>query len=82
MNGHHANVGALLRAIDCLYRAGVDVDPLNRLPGEGGPGRTDVKNQPLAVRSPDARIGQLMMARSKSDLFHRATLMHGVRIRV
>ena len=57
MNGHHTDMSPVLRTIEDLYGPGLHIDPFNRLPGKGGSRRTNVKNQPLAVRSPGARVG-------------------------
>jgi hypothetical protein len=52
----------------------MNIDPFNGLAGKRGPRRSYVENQPLAVRRPGIDIGKLMMAGSKSDLFHGGIL--------
>ena len=53
----HADVGAVLGAINHLHRAAGDVDPLDAQTGERGAARAHVISQPLAVRRPDVDIG-------------------------
>lgn len=53
----HADVGAVLGAINHLHRAAGDVDTLDAEAGERGAVRTHVISQPLAVRRPDVDIG-------------------------
>jgi len=82
MDGHHPNMCAVCGAINHLHLTRVDINPLDGFTGKGRPGRTNVKDQPLAVCGPGAGVGELMVAGSESDLFHEDTLMRGCRIRV
>ncbi len=82
MYGHDPNMRAVCGAINHLYFTRFDVNPLNGVAGKRCPGRADVKDQPLAVCSPGAGVGELMVAGSEGDLFHEDTLMRGCRIRV
>ncbi len=52
MDGHHTNMRPVFRTIEDLYGPGLHINPFNRLSGKGGSRRTNVKGQPLAVRSP------------------------------
>ena len=70
MHGHHADVRALRGTINGLHRAAVYVHSLYGLAGERRAGRADVVHQPLAVGGPGAGVGELVVARSKGNLFH------------
>ena len=67
---HHADVRALRGTINGLHRAAVYVHSLYGLAGERRAGRADVVHQPLAVGGPGAGVGELVVARSKGNLFH------------
>lgn len=53
----HADVCAVLGAINHFHRAAGDVNPLDAQAGERGAARAHVISQPLAVRRPDVDIG-------------------------
>ncbi|MNN53757.1 hypothetical protein D3C81_1685340 [compost metagenome] len=78
----HADVRAINRTINHFRFAIMNIDAFNGFTGKRRAGRTDVKNQPLAVRRPGLGVSELMMAGGKSDLFHKGTLMRVGRIRV
>ena len=82
MNGHHADMRAVSRAINHLYLTRRDIDPFDGFTGERRTGRAHVVDQPLAVRRPGIDVGQLVVAGSEGDLFHEDTLMRSYRIRV
>jgi hypothetical protein len=75
MNGHYANVCPLFRLIDNLNGARMDIDAFNGFTGKRRAGGAYIKHQPLTVRCPGVNIGELMVARRASDLFHADTLM-------